>query len=317
MQETKPLISIIVPVYNAEQYLEKCVNSIINQTYTNLEIILVDDGSPDNCGAICDEYAKKDSRIKVIHEKNSGQSIARNAGLDNATGEFVGFIDSDDTIEPGMFEDLYNAIQGVDLAVCGHSLVYDGKVESASTDNIIELDKEGLWREVFGKLNNAVWNKLFKRELINDLRFDLRFAHGEDLIFNIRYLERANLGKVVDKPLYNYYKRNDSITTGKFTRRKLLEIDSKDEALRLVKNLYPTMENVALKYCFRARMNILRHIFKDNLQKEYREEIKQFKSYVCNNYKSVKNQLKKKERLEFFMFKHCQFLYKLLAKCYQ
>ena len=317
MQEKEPLISIIVPVYNAEQYLEKCVNSIINQTYTNLEIILVDDGSPDNCGTICDEWAKKDSRIKVIHEKNSGQSIARNAGLDNATGEYVGFIDSDDTVEPEMFEDLYNAIDGVDLAICGHSLVYEDKVESVSTGNIIELDKEGLWREVFGKLNNAVWNKLFKRELINDLRFDLRFAHGEDLIFNLLYLEGAKTGRLVDKALYNYYKRNDSITTGKFTSRKLLEVDSKEEALSLIRKLYPSMERTALKYCFRARMNVMRHIYKEKLQNNYKQQLRQFKQYVCDNYKGIKGELRKKERIEFFAFKHFPLLYKMMVKSYR
>ena len=122
----QPLISIIVPVYNAEQYLEKCVNSIINQTYTNLEIILVDDGSPDNCGAICDEYAKKDSRIKVIHKSNGGVSSARNRALECLTGEYVAFVDSDDYIHQDYINVLYNALSdGVDLSICAMNKFYD------------------------------------------------------------------------------------------------------------------------------------------------------------------------------------------------
>ena len=107
---SKPLLSIIVPVYNVEKYIERCIKSILNQSFTNFELILVDDGSPDNCGKICDEYKKKDSRIKVIHKKNGGLSDARNAGLNIATGKYIGFVDSDDIIHPQMYEKLFNCI---------------------------------------------------------------------------------------------------------------------------------------------------------------------------------------------------------------
>lgn len=124
------LISVIVPVYKVEQYLEKCVNSITAQTYSNLEIILVDDGSPDKCGDICDSLAEKDKRIKVIHKMNGGLSSARNAGIDIATGQYIGFVDSDDFIEPEMYEKLLKLIkqEGTKLAVCAVNYVYeDGK----------------------------------------------------------------------------------------------------------------------------------------------------------------------------------------------
>ena len=126
-----PLISVIVPVYKAEAYLEKSVKSIINQTYKNLEIILVDDGSPDRCGEMCDEFAKKDSRIRVIHKANGGQSSARNAALDIMAGDYVGFVDSDDWIEPNMYEHLYNLIlkNNAQISVCGLQCDYDdGKI---------------------------------------------------------------------------------------------------------------------------------------------------------------------------------------------
>lgn len=110
MKEELPLISVIVPVYNVESYIHRCIDSILNQTYVNLEIILVDDGSPDNCGQICDEYAQKDNRIIVIHQSNGGLSVARNAGLNKCTGKYIGFVDSDDCIHPEMYERLYKDI---------------------------------------------------------------------------------------------------------------------------------------------------------------------------------------------------------------
>ena len=124
------LISIIVPIYNVEKYLKKCIDSIINQTYKNLEIILVDDGSPDNCGKICDEYAKKDNRIKVIHKENGGVSSARNVGVENATGEYIGFVDSDDYIEKDMYEVLINNLkkENADISIISNYEVYKNKI---------------------------------------------------------------------------------------------------------------------------------------------------------------------------------------------
>ncbi len=310
------MISIIVPVYNVEKYIKECIDSIINQSYKDLEIILIDDGSTDNSGVICDEYAKKDARIKVIHKENGGQSSARNLGLELATGEYVGFVDSDDTIEKEMYEVLYSSILGKDIAICSHNVVYDEKVERHYLEENFLLDTEGLWQEIFGRLNNAVWNKLYRRDLLKGIFFDLNYAHGEDLLFNIQYLQSVKNGCLVNKALYNYYKRGDSITTGKFSRRKLLEIDSKDEALRLVKEIYPEMAKTAKKYCFRARMNIMRNIYKARLEKEYKQELKQYNQYVIKNYKEIKHNLKRKERIEFLLLKYCSCLYRCLARKY-
>ena len=197
------MISVIVPVYNVEKYIRQCLDSIVGQTYQDLEIILVDDGSPDSSGAICDEYAEKDSRIKVIHKQNEGQSIARNVGMQTATGDFIGFVDSDDSIDLEMFEKLFSAIDGVDIAICGHNVVYDAKIETNSKGKEKTLNESELWQEVFGNLNNAVWNKLFRRELLTNIQFDSNFAHGEDLIFNILYLQKVKAGRLIDEPLYN------------------------------------------------------------------------------------------------------------------
>lgn len=130
MQITKPKISIIVPVYKAEPYLKKCIDSILNQTFKDFELILVDDGSPDRCGEICDEYALKDSRIKIIHKENGGQSSARNVGLDIAQGEYIGFVDSDDWIEPDMYKKLFKVLKNdnVDMAICNINSIKDKKL---------------------------------------------------------------------------------------------------------------------------------------------------------------------------------------------
>ena len=312
------MISVIVPVYNVEKYIRACLDSIINQTYRDLEIILVDDGSTDNSGVICDEYAQKDTRIQVIHKENGGQSVARNIGLQKAKGEFIGFVDSDDSIELDMFESLFSAIQDVDIAICGYNLVTgDKRIESGLLGQNKTLNQAELWKEIFGNLNNAVWNKLFRRELLSGICFDAKFAHGEDLIFNILYLKSAKTGKYINRCLYNYYKRGDSITTGKFTKRKLLEIGSKDEALRLVQEIYPKMTETAKKYAFRARMNIMRSIYRAKVEMEYQNEIQACGQYVDNHYSKIKNELRIKERIEVILYKYFKPFYKALARHYR
>ena len=136
-----PLISIIVPIYNVEVYIRNCVDSILGQSYENIEIILVDDGSPDNCGDICDEYGSKDKRIKVIHKKNGGLSSARNAGIDIATGDYLGFIDSDDWIESDMYESLYTALTShkADISVCGRYIVEGSRITTISDSEKAEV----------------------------------------------------------------------------------------------------------------------------------------------------------------------------------
>lgn len=309
-----PLISVIVPIYNVEKYLERCVNSIINQTYQNLEIILVDDGSPDNCGKICDEYAKIDSRIKVIHKENEGQSKARNDGLDIASGKYITFVDSDDWLELDTYNWFVTAIKDNDIAICGHRTV---SKECEIVVDIFEdkfLDNEALWEEVLGKLNNAVWNKLFKAELLKDIRFSTEILHGEDLFFTLEYIKKCKSGVINKTPKYNYFKHSGSITSSSFSHRRFMEITSKDKVLAFVKKENPNFINTALKYCFRARMNVLRAIYISNLQNDYSKEIKDIKEYLNSNYRIVFKSLKSKEKIEYFIFKNFNILYKSLVK---
>ena len=223
--EQNVLISVIVPVYNVEAYLNRCVDSILAQTYENLEIILVDDGTKDASDKICDAYAAQDSRIRVIHKPNGGLSSARNAGIDIATGDYVAFVDSDDWIEPDTYEHLLSAALRYDVKlVCAGR--YD--VDSATGEK-----KKGLCppreevvsgtemaRRIFlwENMDSASWDKLYHRSLFREIRFPLGKI-VEDV--PIMYLIALDAGTVAmcDKPVYNYYHRPGSITTARISEK--------------------------------------------------------------------------------------------------
>ena len=206
MKNNSPLVSVIVPIYNMEKYLRKCVDSIINQTYHNLEIILVDDGSPDQCPQICDEYAEKDSRIVVIHKKNGGLSSARNAALDVCQGDYIGFIDSDDYIEPNMYENLLEAIITEDGAIGATGVAVES--ESGITKYVVNADNvdesKGQYVEslLLHKGDVSVCSKLFHREIIGCHRFD-ETKQNEDLLF-VFEIEK-NFSKIKYTGLLGYH----------------------------------------------------------------------------------------------------------------
>ncbi len=311
------MISVIVPIYNSEKYLKKCIESIVNQTYKDLEIILVDDGSADNSGNICDEYANKDKRIKVVHQENKGQATARNEGLMIAEGEYIAFVDSDDYIAPDMYELLYRMIKDhdCDIAMCGHKEIYEDKESSSRQEcDDIYLDKNAMWQEVFGCLNNAVWNKLYRKSLMGDVNFPTRMMHGEDLIFNLNYLKNCENGVLNKSEKYYYIQRKGSVTNSKFSEKKLTEISTKDLALEMVKDYCPTQIDNARKFCFRARMNLIRSIVKADKENEYTAKLQEFKKYVDENYKIIKTALLKKEKAEYQLFNKFPQVYKLLIK---
>ncbi len=216
----KSLISVIVPVYNAGKYFNNCINSIVNQTYKNLEIIIVDDGSTDDTPATCDDWAAKDNRIKVIHKGNGGAASARNAGLDNASGDYVGFVDADDYIDGDMYECMLSEIveYGADAARCGIVReADDGSTEDWGTGNydVRIVDNKQLLADVgegFGILPVSPCNKLFRRECIGSIRFDTKFKFAEDTLFN--FMAAKNIKKTVyhDVNRYHYIFNQSSIT---------------------------------------------------------------------------------------------------------
>ena len=250
----QPCISVIVPVYKVEPYLRKCVDSIINQTYTNLEIILVDDGSPDNCGAICDEYAAKDSRIKVIHKKNGGLSDARNAGMEIMTGEYVAFVDSDDWIEPQMYQRLYELIEfyHADMAFGGvaDDVLQDDTVHTVKTSNYgdtpLEEDKISAMRRYFHG-SWAAWDKLYRAELFDGIRYPVGEINEDEAIV-LHLLDRCNRVCFTNEVFYHYIRRIDgtSITTSAFSEKKMAWAKHCRDNLAFIREKYPQLEKNAL-----------------------------------------------------------------------
>ena len=220
-----PKVSIIVPIYNSEKYMNKCIESILNQTLTEIEIILVNDGSTDNSGKIIDNYAKKDKRIKVIHQENSGPSVARNKGINIAKGKYIGFVDSDDYIESTMYEELYKNAnnRNTEVAMCSYNEkhLYNETeyVVKAKLEQYKIYEKEDIKHNIistFSKNDNygfySLWNKIYLKEwlLKSNLELDVNRDHGEDWWFNINVFSKLNSFVYIDKELYNYVHSNNN-----------------------------------------------------------------------------------------------------------
>lgn len=212
------LISLVIPVYKVEEYLERCINSVIAQTYQNLEIILVDDGSPDKCPRICDEYAKKDNRIRVIHKNNGGLSDARNAGIDAANGMYIGFVDSDDYIHPEMYERLWKQLneENADIVICGIERVYHAgyEVQEVAENAIKKYDGLQAIRNILDKNLHVVsvvaWGKLYKKSLFEGIRFPKGKIH-EDEFTTYQLFYKSNKIVELSGRYYYYFQREDSI----------------------------------------------------------------------------------------------------------
>lgn len=247
----KNKISVIIPVYNVEPYLKKCVDSVINQSYKNLEIILVDDGSTDKSGDICDEYKKNEQRIIVVHQENKGLSAARNVGLELATGEWIGFLDSDDWIMQEMYEVLLNlAIEhNADISTCNTKPFYldsienfdngTGKVTELSSDQMIE----GLLTQE--KVRFEVWNKLWSRELIGEVRFIVGQV-SEDVHFDRILFLKANKMIHIDCALHNYLIQRPGNTNSSFKKNRMCIFGEFDKLIQELKskNKYHLIEIV-------------------------------------------------------------------------
>lgn len=239
------LISVIVPVYKVEAYLDQCVQSIVDQTYKNLEIILVDDGSPDNCPAMCDAWAQKDSRIKVIHKENGGLSDARNAGLAVATGAYIGFVDSDDYIAAAMYEAImaHMVETDSDIAACGVQMIWeDGRTEMLTRSGSILLDNMAAMEAIISEswLKQPVWYKLYKRQIVEGIPFEKGKCH-EDVFWSYQPVARANRVCVFDEPLYFYRQRSGSIMGTGFSEKRLDALEGKVRRLTFLKDNYPQM----------------------------------------------------------------------------
>lgn len=240
----EPKVSVIVPVYNVENYIENCLLSIINQTYTNLEIIVIDDGSCDMSGDICDKYKDIDRRILVYHKVNEGLAAARNDGLDRATGAFISFVDSDDTIEPNMIEVLYQAMvtYNTDMSFCDYYRTSSKSDEQKSTYDKIDMEVYSksdlldlLFQREFCILLPVAWNKLYKRELFEKLRYPKDRYHEDEFIIH-KIVYSVNTAVYTKIKLYNYQIREESITKISNYKMKNDQLDAYKDRADFFKN---------------------------------------------------------------------------------
>lgn len=242
-----PEVSIIIPVYKTALYLPKCIESVLKQTFKDFEIILVDDGSPDQSSEICDMYAKKDSRIVVIHKRNEGVSVARNTGIEIARGKYYLFIDSDDWIETNMLDKMLSVIkeQNADLVICG-TKYYDANYSFVGTGLTAEgiYNSSQLQMDLFAmpsKLGGCIWNKLYSRKCIKDIRYNPKLSNGEDRDFLLRYYDNCEKAVKIADTLYNVYLSHNSASRTISTQvikeglkgRKLLIHEGKKRSLTL------------------------------------------------------------------------------------
>ena len=221
-----PIISVIVPVYKVEQYLKKCLDSILNQSFKDFELILVDDGSPDNCPNICDDYAKSDSRIKVIHKENGGLSSARNAGLDyvfaNSNSEYISFVDSDDYVDVFFLEKLYSSIEKCDMSVCFYHIFGEKKTASSFKPQKIVVDNNEFCKIADDGIYSIVaWNKLYKKEILRNIRYPIGKNHEDEFIIHRIVGKCTKISFIPDK-LYYYRQRLGSITENETSFEKKL-----------------------------------------------------------------------------------------------
>ena len=247
--ENNEVISIIVPVYKVEDYIRRCIDSLLTQTYMNTQIILVDDGSPDMCGRICDEYAATDTRIQVIHKENGGLSDARNAGLLAAKGEYIAFVDSDDWVAPDYLERMYEALckQNADICECSVQRTSDEVLSVKTADAsekvfgtesaLAELIQDGVFRQ-------HVWNKLYKRSCLANITFPIGKTN-EDEFWTYRVFGRANSIVRIDDVLYFYFQRSGSIMGSQYSLKRLDALEAKAERQRYIEENYPSLSSKA------------------------------------------------------------------------
>ena len=308
-------LSVIVPVYKVEPYIHKCVDSILNQTYTNLEVILVDDGSPDNCGKICDEYAEKDSRVKVIHKKNGGLSDARNAGIDIAAGDIIGFIDSDDYIEPYMYQEMidYMQLNNLDIVCADTNQVKENKIKYKPRykENKIWKKNEALYEILNGSLDKSAVNKIYKRRVINNIRFPKGRVY-EDVATTYQFIYNADKIGYLSKPYYYYIKRSGSIVATGFNSKSRYDcfvgyLERLDFA---EKHKLPCIE-ACRKQALETALATLTAFYANN------ENIDSDRYKNVNNFIEMqlgkKNHLRKKHEFLLWSFKNCKLLHKIYA----
>lgn len=312
-----PVISVIVPVYNAAPWLRRCVDSILAQTYRDLEVILVDDGSPDCSGAICDEYAGKDQRVRVVHKPNGGPASARNRGLDLAAGAYLAFVDGDDYIEPDMMEQQYALARKyqADVVCCAISQHREGENFLPPPSRQIQVCG---WDTVAGRLLQgeliftSLCNKLYRQELREQLRGDEKIAFTEDLLANYYALRSAGVIVLDNTPRYHYVVRGNSLVQASLSEKQFTALTVSDRLMALEAD-----DPDCLACCRRHRdiilMTLITRIIKADV---FWERYPDLRAEVLKDYKAIMGSglYNRKEKLTAFLLKYCPWAYRAAVR---
>lgn len=317
-----PKISIIVPVYNTEKYLSKSINSLINQTLKDIEIILVNDGSTDGSRNICEEFERKDNRIKLINKENGGQGSARNRGLEVAKGDYIAFIDSDDYINPEMYEKMYNSIKkyNCDVVVCQVNMVdEDGNILSSkinkSKHGNIESGEQAIKRYLkYGRW--SPWDKLYKREVMKDVKFLENRTCAEDHAVIIPILKNVNKMVTIDDYLYNYLVREDSTTNSKFSIKNFDSVYVWEHVLDQAKDMKneEILSRVHAKV-FSSYIDLINGVIRNEAY-QYGKDIKLIINKIKDRYKYINSNcyLLKQYKIGGYIISKNFYLYKHLFR---
>ena len=266
----KEKISVIIPVYNVEKYIKRCLDSVINQTYKNIEVILINDGSLDNSGLICNEYAKKYNNIKVFHKKNGGVSSARNLGIDNSCGKYIAFVDPDDYIDKNMYKILHEKLikSKCDISMVSFSYIKEGEIIDEDNSKVqIIFNKEEILDKYFNKIkpfdSSFLWNKLFKKNLFDNVRLDTELLIQEDTEILIRIFNKVNSIVYIGIPLYSYLIRKGSATEGRISKGKINTDISLLKIYEYTEKNIPRYKSIALSNYVICYFNIVVEIIKN------------------------------------------------------
>lgn len=274
----EPLISVIVPIYNVEKYLDRCIESIVNQTYKNLEIILVDDGSTDSSSAKCDEWAEKDNRIIVIHKANGGQAEARNYGIETATGDYIGFVDSDDIISNNMYFEMADIATntGADMVACNHISFDENNLPDfknpGRNPELLEFNKEDAVKDIIleAHLRSTVWNLLVKTEIAKTVMFDVGKIH-EDILWPFRAILKCKKIVYTSNQFYGYFQRAGSTMNNGFSEKRFDALDALEVRAKLVNDCFPDIYGLAEKAYMDACMYQYQYLSRQKKSKEFNE----------------------------------------------
>lgn len=315
----RPLISIIIPVYNAESYIRRCIESVLSQTYKEIQVILINDGSTDNTLSILEEYSRSDSRIQLINKDNSGVSKTRNIGIDISDGEYIGFVDADDYLEPEMYEKLYNAIKktAADVACCGYYQDFDTYKYEISVDDSLLADNKTYYelcgtsnilgqyfrQDIRSGIGDGNWNKLFRKDIISDIRYD-NTLYCEDVDFQIKVFEKCKKVVCIKEMLYHYVDNSFSATKKEFNDSKAGALNVVDDVLNRVLSTYPDIKTQAYAFHLTWYISVLQDLMGNRNSKASKYYYKIIRNKIRQNSKFY-FQNKYSKRLDQFYLVAC------------